>query len=101
MKQTLAALLLGTALLLTSSLAFAKETKIEIKSTTAEWAMLYNRGVETGKRLSANCHANDYVDAKILGETFKVCKKYKIFVNSPQYKKSPDAFQLGFLSTLR
>ena len=101
MNKTTAALILAAAMLMTVGMAEAKDTKIELKDTTSEWSMLYNNGVATGKRLNANCHADDYVDAKILGETFKVCKKYKIFVNSPQYKKSPDAFQLGFLSTLR
>ena len=101
MNNAVAALILAAAMLMTVSAAEAKEQKIEIKDTTNEWAMLYSSGVNTGKRLNANCHANDYVETKILGETFKVCKKYKIFVKSPQYKKAPDAFQLGFLSTLR
>ena len=93
--------LVTAAFLMAPVTASSKEQKIEIKDTTAEWSSLYNRGVETGKRLNANCSNNDWVETKILGETVKVCKKYKIFVKSPQFSKSPDAFQLGFLSTLR
>jgi hypothetical protein len=100
MKPVISALIIAV-FLLAPGLAYAKDQKIELKDTTNEWAMLYNRGVETGKRLNANCHSKDWVEADILGETFKVCKKYKIFVKSPQFTKSPDAFQLGFLSTLR
>ena len=93
--------LVTVAFLLAPGIASAKEQKIEIKDTTQEWSSLYNRGVETGKRLNANCGSKDWVETKILGETVKVCKKYKIFVKSPQFSKSPDAFQLGFFSTLR
>ena len=100
MKPLLTALI-ATAFLLMSGAASAKEQKIEIKDTTNEWAMLYNSGVATGKRLNANCGNKDWVETEIMGETMKVCKKYKIFVKSPQFSKSPDAFQLGFLSTLR
>ncbi len=91
----------ATAFLLAPGIASAKEQKIEIKDTTNEWSMLYNNGVATGKRLNANCGNNDWVEAKIEGETVKVCKKYKIFVKIKQFSKAPDAFQLGFLSTLR
>ena len=101
MNNAVAALILATAMLMTVSAAEAKDTKIELKDTTSEWSMLYNNGVATGKRLNANCHSKDWVEAEIEGETVKVCKKYKIFVKSRQFKKAPDAFQLGFLSTLR
>jgi hypothetical protein len=89
------------AILLVPGTVSAKEQKIEIKDTTSEWSMLYNNGVATGKRLNANCGGKDWVETKIEGETVTVCKKYKIFVKSKQFSKSPDAFQLGFLSTLR
>ena len=93
--------LVAAAFLAMPVAASSAENKIEIKDTTMEWSALYSRGVETGKRLNANCANKDWVDAKIEGETVQVCKKYKIFVKSKQFSKSPDAFQLGFLSTLR
>jgi len=93
--------LLAAVFVLAPVTASSTEQKIEIKDTTSEWSSLYNRGVETGKRLNANCGNKDWVETEILGETVKVCKKYKIFVKSPQFLKAPDAFQLGFLSTLK
>ncbi|MFQ5431299.1 MAG: hypothetical protein ACE5EN_02180 [Nitrospinota bacterium] len=100
MKPIILALAVAVLLLLSGAVS-ANEQKIEVKDTTSEWSMLYNNGVATGKRLNANCGNKDWVETEILGETVKVCKKYKIFVKSPQFSKSPDAFQLGFLSTLR
>lgn len=100
MKPIILALAVAVLLLLSGAVS-ANEQKIEVKDTTSEWSMLYNNGVATGKRLNANCGNKDWVETKILGETVTVCKKYKIFVKSPQFSKSPDAFQLGFLSTLR
>lgn len=100
MKPVILALLIA-AFLHAPGTASAKEKKIEVKDTTGEWSMLYNNGVATGKRLNANCGGKDWVKTEVLGETVTVCKKYKIFVKSPQFSKAPDAFQLGFLSTLR
>jgi len=77
-----------------------KNIKIDARDSTAEWAMLYDRGVETGKRLNSFCEGTDYVKAEVLGEKFTVCRKYKMFLSSKQFSGSPQAFQLGFLSTL-
>lgn len=53
----------------------SKNIKIDARDSTAEWATLYDRGVETGKRLNSFCEGSDYVKTQVLGEEFTVCRK--------------------------
>ncbi|GMT43019.1 MAG: hypothetical protein IEMM0002_1430 [bacterium] len=104
MKQIAVLLLMFAAATLSSEAVAAKKNsnvKIDAKNTTAEWAMLYDRGVETGKRLNSFCESSDFLEAEIMGGKFEVCRKFGAFYKSRQFSGSPQSFQLGFLSTLQ